>query len=68
MSYISTIRHTGLSDAAWPRPAHAAAVRPPRAWLPSVTARVSGGLEVGLLLFIMSGLSLVMCTIAAGAL
>ncbi len=62
MSYISTVQELPVSAASIPaRPLSA------RAPAPSATTVISTGLQATLGLAIMAGLSLVLCTIAAGA-
>lgn len=62
MSYISTVQELPISAASTPaRPRSAAAP------VSGTTSLVATGLQASLGLAIMAGLSLVLCTIAAGA-
>lgn len=70
MSYIANVRPHVAAQSVLPRPASPPRLSP-RPAVPSpseMSGRLSTGLEVALLLAFLGSISLVLCTIAAGAL
>ncbi len=67
MSYISELSPASLASANMSYTQDTAGPALPTDGLASPSAKLAGGLEVTILLAMLSGLSLAFCTIAAGA-